>query len=70
MTRDSPPRAPSVEGLFKPRNLNIAIIDRVAVLVDEHVAIVATLGPSKKHCFACAAILDVRAELCPKCGVR
>lgn len=31
---------------------------------------VATLGPSKKHCFACAAILDVRAELCPKCGVR
>jgi hypothetical protein len=31
---------------------------------------VATLGPSKKHCFACATILDVRAELCPKCGVR
>ena len=30
----------------------------------------ATLGPSKKHCYACAAILDVRAELCPKCGVR
>ncbi len=30
----------------------------------------ATLGQSKKHCYACAAILDVRAELCPKCGVR
>ncbi len=29
-----------------------------------------TLGPNKKHCYACAAILDVRAELCPKCGVR
>ncbi|MBT7916174.1 MAG: NINE protein [Planctomycetaceae bacterium] len=25
---------------------------------------------SKKHCYACAAELDVRAELCPKCGVR
>jgi TM2 domain-containing membrane protein YozV len=31
---------------------------------------VATLGPNKKHCFACASILDVRAELCPRCGVR
>ncbi|NVB78380.1 MAG: TM2 domain-containing protein [Kofleriaceae bacterium] len=31
---------------------------------------VATLGPNKKHCYACASILDVRAELCPKCGVR
>jgi len=30
----------------------------------------ATLGPNKKHCYACAAILDVRAELCPACGVR
>jgi TM2 domain-containing membrane protein YozV len=30
----------------------------------------ATLSPSKKHCYACASILDVRAELCPKCGVR
>jgi TM2 domain-containing membrane protein YozV len=29
-----------------------------------------TLGPNKKHCYACANILDVRAELCPKCGVR
>jgi TM2 domain-containing membrane protein YozV len=29
-----------------------------------------TLGPNKKHCFACAAILDVRAELCPRCGIR
>ncbi len=29
-----------------------------------------TLGPNKKHCFACANILDARAELCPKCGVR
>ena len=31
---------------------------------------VATLSPNKKHCFACGSILDVRAELCPKCGVR
>lgn len=31
---------------------------------------VATLGVGKKHCFACASILDARAELCPKCGVR
>ena len=31
---------------------------------------VATLGPNKKHCFACASILDFRAELCPRCGVR
>jgi TM2 domain-containing membrane protein YozV len=30
----------------------------------------ATLGANRKHCFACAAILDVRAELCPTCGVR
>jgi TM2 domain-containing membrane protein YozV len=29
-----------------------------------------TLGPNRKHCFACANVLDVRAELCPKCGVR
>lgn len=31
---------------------------------------VVTLGPGKKHCYACASILDARAELCPKCGVR
>lgn len=31
---------------------------------------IATLSPNKKHCYACANILDVRAELCPKCGVR
>jgi TM2 domain-containing membrane protein YozV/ribosomal protein L40E len=31
---------------------------------------VATLNPNKKHCFACAAILDIRAELCPRCGIR
>lgn len=31
---------------------------------------VATLGQHKKHCFACANILDARAELCPRCGVR
>ena len=29
-----------------------------------------TLGPNKKHCYACASILDVRAEICPRCGVR
>ncbi len=31
---------------------------------------VATLDAGKKHCFACANILDARAELCPRCGVR
>ena len=31
---------------------------------------VATLDAGKKHCFACANILDSRAELCPRCGVR
>ena len=31
---------------------------------------IATLDVGKKHCFACANILDARAELCPKCGVR
>lgn len=29
-----------------------------------------TLPPTKKHCHACASILDVRAEICPGCGVR
>ncbi|MBX3158894.1 MAG: TM2 domain-containing protein [Deltaproteobacteria bacterium] len=29
-----------------------------------------TLGANRKHCFACANVLDVRAELCPRCGVR
>jgi len=32
--------------------------------------VVPTLGPNKKHCYACANILDFRAELCPRCGVR
>lgn len=31
---------------------------------------IATLNPGKKHCYACASVLDARAELCPKCGVR
>ncbi|MGN6107806.1 MAG: TM2 domain-containing protein [Kofleriaceae bacterium] len=30
----------------------------------------APLPAHKKHCFACANILDARAELCPKCGIR
>ena len=30
----------------------------------------ATLPPTKKHCHACATILDARAEICPSCGVR
>jgi len=29
-----------------------------------------TLGVNQKYCHACAAVLDVRAELCPRCGVR
>lgn len=36
----------------------------------ESASVAATLGPHKKHCYACAAILDFRAELCPCCGVR
>lgn len=31
---------------------------------------VVTLGPNRKYCHACASILDARAELCPRCGVR
>lgn len=23
-----------------------------------------------KYCYACGAVIDVRAEICPKCGVR
>jgi TM2 domain-containing membrane protein YozV len=30
----------------------------------------ATLGQNQKYCLACAAVLDSRAEICPKCGVR
>jgi TM2 domain-containing membrane protein YozV len=26
--------------------------------------------PATKYCFACAASIDARAEICPKCGVR
>jgi TM2 domain-containing membrane protein YozV/ribosomal protein L40E len=29
-----------------------------------------TLSANQKYCHACAAILDARAEICPKCGVR
>ncbi|HTT72252.1 MAG TPA: TM2 domain-containing protein [Anaeromyxobacteraceae bacterium] len=29
-----------------------------------------TLSPTQKYCHACASVLDVRAEICPKCGVR
>ncbi|OFX22939.1 MAG: hypothetical protein A2V77_21140 [Anaeromyxobacter sp. RBG_16_69_14] len=29
-----------------------------------------TLSANQKYCHACAAVLDARAELCPKCGVR
>jgi hypothetical protein len=27
-------------------------------------------GVPTKYCFACGAVLDARAEICPKCGVR
>lgn len=30
----------------------------------------AQLSANQKYCHACAAILDTRAEICPKCGVR
>jgi TM2 domain-containing membrane protein YozV len=29
-----------------------------------------TLSSNNKHCYACASVLDMRAELCPHCGVR
>jgi TM2 domain-containing membrane protein YozV len=29
-----------------------------------------TLSPDQKYCLACAAVLDRRAEVCPRCGVR
>jgi hypothetical protein len=29
-----------------------------------------TLSANQKYCHACAAVLDARAELCPRCGVR
>jgi TM2 domain-containing membrane protein YozV len=29
-----------------------------------------TLASNQKYCLACAAVLDARAEICPKCGVR
>ena len=29
-----------------------------------------TLPPDQKYCLACAAVLDRRAEICPRCGVR
>jgi TM2 domain-containing membrane protein YozV len=29
-----------------------------------------TAPTSSKHCFACGAPIDLRAEICPKCGVR
>ena len=31
---------------------------------------VVTLGPHRRYCHACANINDVRAELCPRCGIR
>jgi hypothetical protein len=29
-----------------------------------------TLGPGQKYCQSCAAVLNSRAEICPRCGVR
>ena len=29
-----------------------------------------TIQPTSKHCFACGSQIDMRAEVCPKCGVR
>ncbi len=26
--------------------------------------------PATKYCYACGAVIDARAEICPKCGVR
>lgn len=27
-------------------------------------------GPDEKYCSECAAVINVRAEICPRCGVR
>lgn len=29
-----------------------------------------TLSANQRYCHACAAVLDARAEICPRCGVR
>ncbi len=29
-----------------------------------------TKGPGEKYCKDCGAVIDARAEICPKCGVR
>ena len=29
-----------------------------------------TLPAHQKYCIACASVLDARAEICPRCGVR
>lgn len=37
---------------------------------DPAVAVPQTLAANQKYCHACASVLDTRAEICPKCGVR
>ncbi|MFT3694003.1 MAG: hypothetical protein QM831_12740 [Kofleriaceae bacterium] len=49
--------------------------DDSTFLRDFHQALRARLASNQnqvatKHCYACAAVLDMRAELCPSCGVR
>ena len=31
---------------------------------------IASKGPNEKFCSECAAVINVKAEICPKCGVR
>jgi len=41
------------------------LLQTVRAVPDSHV-----LPMNQKYCHACGAVLDHRAELCPKCGVR
>ena len=41
------------------------MLQTVRAVPDSH-----ALAMNQKYCHACAAVLDHRAEICPKCGVR
>ncbi len=42
----------------------------IAAGMSYRVDLVTTLPPHREHCYACAGILDVRAEVCGRCGIR
>jgi TM2 domain-containing membrane protein YozV/ribosomal protein L40E len=39
-------------------------------LLEDELSIQATKGANEKYCFECGSIINARAEICPKCGVR